>query len=150
VLFSLNSQVIFIFLQIFPNFSTTSLILCYLYMCLKWLAINLLSIGSKKPWYHYLVKQNGLFHHRKKLQPSYLSVLWAQIETCIFQGWIFIRKVTIQGMEHLSYEDRLKELGLFSLEKRREKRRRATDSFAGSVVIEQGEMLSSLKRLDLS
>ena len=41
------------------------------------------------------------------------------------------------------------ELGLFSLEKRREKRRRGTDSFAGSVVIEQGEMASNLKRVDL-
>ena len=68
-------------------------------------------------------------------------------------------------MKHLSYKNRLREMGLFSMEKRRpqgdlvadfqylkgsyKKRRKETDSLAGSVVIEQGKMPSSSKRVDL-
>ena len=68
----------------------------------------------------------------------------------------------IQEMEHLSCKDRLRDLGLFSLEKRRLQcdliaafqylkgsYRKGTDFLAGSVVTEQGEMVSSLKRVDL-
>ena len=60
----------------------------------------------------------------------------------------------IQGMEHLSYEDRPRKLGLFSLEKRGELRavfhylkgavrKKGADSLAGSVMIGQEEMVSN-------
>ena len=62
----------------------------------------------------------------------------------------------MQGMEHLSYGDKLRELGLFSLEKRKlwgeqisalgglngATRKKGTDSLPESVVTGQGEMVS--------
>jgi len=49
----------------------------------------------------------------------------------------------MQGMEHLSYEDRLREWGLFSLENAPDRPDSGTDSLAGSVAIGQGETVSN-------
>ena len=69
----------------------------------------------------------------------------------------------IHGMEHLSYEDQLRVLGLFSLETMSLRgdliatlqylngsfRKEKDILFSRSVVIEQGEMASSSGRVDL-
>ena len=66
------------------------------------------------------------------------------------------RRVTkmIQGMEYLSYKYQLREIGLFSLEKRRlwgeafqylkkGYKKEGTNPLAGSVIIGKGEIISN-------
>jgi len=59
---------------------------------------------------------------RRILPASFFLLLYAYIFIYMYRGEMYIqRKATeiIQRMEYPSYEDRLRELGLFRLEKRR-------------------------------
>ncbi|GAB0184843.1 hypothetical protein GRJ2_000949600 [Grus japonensis] len=113
------------------------------------------------------IKRGVTSESREVILPLYSTLVRPHLEYCI-QLWgpqyrrdmellerVQRRAMTmIRGLEHLSYEDRLRELGLFSLEKRRLQgdliaayqylkgptRKLERDCLSGSVVTGQGVM----------
>ncbi|GAB0176180.1 hypothetical protein GRJ2_000083200 [Grus japonensis] len=131
-----------------------------------------------KSWQHALaaqkascvlgcIKRGVTSRSREEILPLYSALVRPHLEYCI-QLWgpqhkkdmELLERVQrramkmIRGLEHLSYEDRLRELGLFSLEKRRlwgdliaayqylkgPTGKLVRDCLSGSVVIGQGVM----------
>ncbi|GAB0175791.1 hypothetical protein GRJ2_000044300 [Grus japonensis] len=104
------------------------------------------------------IKRNVTRRSREVILPLYSALMRPHLEYCIQLWGHSTRKTSscwmIRGLEHLSCEDRLRELGLFSLEKRRlwghlraafqylkgPTGKLVRDCLSGSVVTGQGVM----------
>ena len=66
------------------------------------------------------IKKGVFCREREGIVPLYSVLVRPHLEHCV-QAWGDQRRATkmIRGLEHLSYEETLRELDLFSLEKRR-------------------------------
>ena len=100
------------------------------------------------------IRRGVASREREMIVPLCSALMLPHLEECIqargpqhkkdveLMGWVQIRAMKmIRGLEHLSYEDKLRKLGLFNLEKRRLQRAIAAFQYLKGANEQKGEQL---------